>query len=77
MSGEEKVLTGKYFPKIRIDILTIVERVNLLSKNPALTLGACSSKGRIVSASRQIFRADFRPQDEIFRPGMPFPFEVT
>ena len=38
MSGEEKVLTGKYFPKIRIDILTIVERVNLLSKNPALTL---------------------------------------
>ena len=39
---------------------------------------ACSSKGRIVilgqivSASGQIFRSDFRPQDEIFRPGMPF-----
>ena len=41
-------------------------------------LGACSSKGRIVIlgrivlASGQIFRSDFRPQDEIFRPGMPF-----
>ena len=40
-------------------------------------LGACSSKGRIVisvrivSASGQIFRSYFRPQDEIFRPGMP------
>ena len=37
---------------------------------------ACSSKGRIVilgrivSASGQIFRYDFRPQDEIFRPKM-------
>ena len=28
--------------------------------------------GRIVSATRQIFRPDFRPQDEIFRPGMAF-----
>ena len=28
--------------------------------------------GRIVSASGQIFRSDFRPQDEIFRPGMRF-----
>ena len=28
--------------------------------------------GRIVSASGQIFRSDFSPQDEIFRPGMPF-----
>ena len=28
--------------------------------------------GQIVSASGQIFRSDFRPQDEIFRPGMPF-----
>ena len=28
--------------------------------------------GRIVSASGQIFRLDFRPQDEIFRPRMPF-----
>ena len=28
--------------------------------------------GRIVLASGQIFRSDFRPQDEIFRPGMPF-----
>ena len=28
--------------------------------------------GRIVSASGQILRSDFRPQDEIFRPGMPF-----
>ena len=43
-----------------------------------LTLWACSSKGRIVilgqivSASGQIFRSDFRPQDEIFRPGIPF-----
>ena len=43
-----------------------------------ITLRACSSKGqiviwgRIVSASGQIFRSDFRPQDEIFRPGMPF-----
>ena len=36
------------------------------------TLWACSSKGRIVLASGQIFRSDFRPQDEIFRPGMPF-----
>ena len=41
-------------------------------------LWACSSKGRIVIlgrivlASGQIFRSDFRPQDEIFRPGMPF-----
>ena len=26
--------------------------------------------GRIVSASGQIFRYDFRPQDEIFRPKM-------
>ena len=39
---------------------------------------ACSSKGRIVIlgrivlASGQIFRSNFRPQDEIFRPGMPF-----
>ena len=37
-------------------------------------LRACSSKGqivilgRIVSASGQIFRSDFRPQDEMFRP---------
>ena len=37
-----------------------------------LFLRACSSKGRIVSSSGQIFRSDFRPQDEIFRPGMPF-----
>ena len=43
-----------------------------------MTLRACSFKGRIVilgrivSASGQIFRSDFRPQDEIFRPGMPF-----
>ena len=43
-----------------------------------MALGDCSSKGRIVilgrivSASGQIFRSDFRPQDEIFRPGMPF-----
>ena len=42
------------------------------------TLGACSSKGRIVilgqivSTSGQMFRSDFCPQDEIFRPGMPF-----
>ena len=42
-----------------------------------LALRACSSKGRIVIlgrivlASGQIFRSDFRPQDEI-RPGMPF-----
>ena len=42
------------------------------------TVWACSSKGRIVilgrivSASGQIFRSDFRPQDEIFRPGIPF-----
>ena len=28
--------------------------------------------GRIVLASGQIFRPDFRPQDEIFRPGMAF-----
>ena len=41
------------------------------------TLGACSSKGRIVilgqivSASGQIFRSYFCPQDEIFCPGMP------
>ena len=28
--------------------------------------------GRIVSASGQIFRRDFRPQDEIFRPVMAF-----
>ena len=28
--------------------------------------------GRIVSASGQIFRLDFRPQDEMFRSGMPF-----
>ena len=46
--------------------------------NLKITLRACSSKGRIVilgrivSASGQIFRSDFRPQDEIFRPGMPF-----
>ena len=39
---------------------------------------ACSSKGRtvilgrIVSASGQIFRSDFRPQDKIFCPGMSF-----
>ena len=26
--------------------------------------------GRIVLASGQIFRSDFRPQDEIFRPKM-------
>ena len=38
----------------------------------------CTSKGRIVilgrivSASGQIFRPDFRPQDEIIRPGMAF-----
>ena len=43
-----------------------------------MTSRACSSKGRIVilgrivSASGQIFRSDFRPQDEIFRPGMRF-----
>ena len=43
-----------------------------------MSLRACSSTGRIVilgrivSASGQIFRSDFRPQDEIFRPGMPF-----
>ena len=42
-----------------------------------MALGDCSSKGqivilgRIVSASGQIFRPYFRPQDEIFRPGMP------
>ena len=48
------------------------------SKELLKTQGACSSKGRIVilgrivSASGQIFRSDFRPQDEIFRPGMPF-----
>ena len=47
-------------------------------KIEAMKLRACSSKGRIVilgrivSASGQIFRSDFRPQDEIFRPGMPF-----
>ena len=28
--------------------------------------------GRIVSASGQIFRSDFHPQDEILRPGMQF-----
>ena len=28
--------------------------------------------GRIVAASGQIFRSDLRPQDEIFRSGMPF-----
>ena len=28
--------------------------------------------GRIVLASGQIFRSDFCPPDEIFRPGMPF-----
>ena len=43
-----------------------------------MALGDFSSKGRIVIlgqivlASGQIFRSDFRPQDEIFRPGMPF-----
>ena len=43
-----------------------------------MTLGACSSKGRIVilgriaSASGQIIRPDFHPQDEIIRPGMAF-----
>ena len=43
-----------------------------------MTPRACSSKGRIiilgriVSASGQIFRSDFRPQDKLFRPGMPF-----
>ena len=43
-----------------------------------MALGDCSSKGqivilgRIVSASGQIFRSDFRPQDEIFHPEMPF-----
>ena len=48
-----------------------------LHGNPR-TLRACSSKGqnvilgRIVSASGQIFRSDFHPQDEIFRPGMQF-----
>ena len=42
-----------------------------------MALGDCSSKGRIVilgqivSASGQIFRSYFRPQDKIFRPGMP------
>ena len=46
--------------------------------NLKITLRACSSKGRIVilgrivSASWQIFRSDFRPQDEIFRPGTAF-----
>ena len=44
----------------------------------SVALRACSSKGLIVilgwivSASGQIFRSDFRPQDEIFRPGMRF-----
>ena len=28
--------------------------------------------GRIVLASGQIFRSDFRPEEEIFRPGMAF-----
>ena len=43
-----------------------------------MSVWAFSSKGqivilgRIVSASRQIFRSDFRPQDEIFHPRMPF-----
>ena len=43
-----------------------------------MRLRVYSSKGRngiwrrIVSASGQIFRLDFRPQDEIFRPGMEF-----
>ena len=43
-----------------------------------MLLRACSSKGQIVilgrigSASGQIFRPDFRPQDEIIRPGMAF-----
>ena len=42
------------------------------------THGACSSKGRIVIlgrivlASGQILRPDFRPHDKIFRPGMAF-----
>ena len=47
-----------------------------------MALGDCSSKerivilGQIVSASGQIFRSDFRPQDEIFRPGMAYrPFD--
>ena len=49
-----------------------------LAKLFILTLWVYSSKGqngilgRIVSASGQIFRPDFRPQDEIFRPGMAF-----
>ena len=43
-----------------------------MTEHVEMTQRACSSKGRIVilgrivSASRQIFRADFRPQDETF-----------
>ena len=66
-------------------VVSLVNSGQLWLRSPQLcqdyfraTVRACSSKGqivilgRIVSASGQIFRSDFRPQDEIFRPRMPF-----
>ena len=68
-------------PKFQAETLAPCQKFRhkmLFLQPDVLTLRACSSKGRIVilgrivSASGQIFRSDFRPQDEIFRPGMPF-----
>ena len=63
-----------------VGLYSFIQSYDFLNRIQVLfsILGACSSKGRIVilgrivSASGQIFRSDFRPQDEIFRPGMPF-----
>ena len=58
--------------------MTVSREITFFVRVEIWTLRACSSKGRIVilgrivSASGQIFRSDFRPQDEIFRPGMLF-----